>query len=98
MKLIHPHLGERTDFVAAFRREAELSALLAHPNVVQVLDFGPGQDSFFVAMEFVDGLTLDALMACCQFGAAHEYLHKHDIGAGHQRGQWCGENFCRSNV
>jgi serine/threonine-protein kinase len=62
MKRIHPHLAEQAAFVEAFRTEAELSARLAHPNVVQVFDFGRVDDTYFLAMEFVDGLSLLAFM------------------------------------
>jgi serine/threonine-protein kinase len=63
IKRIHPHLAERPRFVELFRSEAELCARLAHPNVVQVMDFGRIQDTYFLAMEFVDGLTLAQLLS-----------------------------------
>lgn len=62
VKRVHDHLARQPVFVQAFREEAELSARLAHPNVVQVLDFGRTDAGYFLAMEFVDGLTLSALM------------------------------------
>ncbi len=62
IKRIHPHLAATPSFVDAFRAEAELSARLAHPSIVQVLDFGRVGDSFFLAMEFIDGVTLAALI------------------------------------
>jgi serine/threonine-protein kinase len=62
VKRIHPHLAADKKFVDAFRDEAELSARLAHPGIVQVLDFGRIGDSFFLAMEHVDGMTLNALV------------------------------------
>lgn len=62
IKRIHPHLAEQPSFVSSFRAEAELCARLAHPNVVQVLDFGRVADTYFLAMEFVDGLTLGSLL------------------------------------
>lgn len=62
VKRIHPHLAAEKKFVDAFRDEAELSARLAHPAIVQVFDFGRVADSFFLAMEFVDGMTLSALV------------------------------------
>lgn len=61
LKRIHEHLAEQPRFVDAFRAEAELCARLAHPNVVQVVDFGRVGGSYFLAMEYVDGLTLSAL-------------------------------------
>lgn len=72
MKRIHPHLAEQEAFVNAFRAEAELSARLVHPNVVQVFDFGRVGDTYFLAMEYVDGLTLLAFMR--RITAANERL------------------------
>jgi serine/threonine protein kinase len=62
IKRIHPHLARLSSFVDAFRNEAELCARLVHPNVVQVFDFGRVGETYFLAMEFVDGVTLSTLM------------------------------------
>jgi len=62
VKRIHPHLAATERFVQAFREEAKLSARLAHPAIVQVLDFGRIEDSYFLVMEYVEGLTLGAVM------------------------------------
>ena len=62
VKRIHPHLAATGRFVEAFRDEAALSARLAHPAIVQVLDFGRIDDSYFLVMEYVEGLTLGAVM------------------------------------
>ncbi|MDP1922489.1 MAG: serine/threonine-protein kinase [Myxococcales bacterium] len=69
VKRVLPTLSDDHEFVALFRREAELGAQLAHPNLVQILDFGKHLDSWFIAMEFVDGLTLSQVM---QVAAAHQ--------------------------
>lgn len=61
IKRIHPHLASQPRFVSAFRGEAELCARLVHANIVQVLDFGRVDDTYFLAMEYVDGLTLQQL-------------------------------------
>ncbi len=63
IKRIHREMGRTQKVVDAFRAEAELSARLAHPNLVQVFDFGKVEDAYFLAMEYVDGLTLSALVA-----------------------------------
>jgi serine/threonine-protein kinase len=63
VKRIHPHLAATDRFVEAFRDEAELSARLAHPAIVQVLDFGRIDDSYFLVMEYVEGLTLGSVMS-----------------------------------
>lgn len=62
IKRIHPHLAEQQSFVQAFRHEAELCARLVHANVVQVFDFGRVEDTYFIAMEYVDGMTLLTFM------------------------------------
>jgi hypothetical protein len=62
VKRILPSYAEQPESIALFRREAELGAGLAHPNVVQVLDFGADGDTWFIAMEFVDGLPLSRLL------------------------------------
>ena len=62
VKRIHPHLASEDRFITFFRNEAELSARLVHPNIVQVLDFGSVEGTYFLAMELVSGLTLQAFM------------------------------------
>ncbi len=68
VKRILPSYAERPESIALFRREAELGAGLAHPNVVQVLDFGADGDTWFIAMEFVDGLPLSRLLTHARKG------------------------------
>jgi len=61
IKQLHPQLVTEPSFVEGFRAEAELGARLAHPNVVTIHDFGRHDQTFFMAMEFVDGLPLSKL-------------------------------------
>jgi eukaryotic-like serine/threonine-protein kinase len=71
IKRIHPHLARLSSFVDAFRNEAELCARLVHPNVVQVFDFGRVGETYFLAMEFVDGVTLSTLMKALRETSRH---------------------------
>lgn len=71
LKRIHPHLAKDGAFVEAFRREAELSSRLVHPNIVQVIDFGRVEDTYFLAMEFVDGMTLGEVLRRASAAGAH---------------------------
>jgi hypothetical protein len=48
-------------FVGMFAQEARISALLHHPNIVQVFDFGQVDGSYFLAMEFLDGWEIGAI-------------------------------------
>lgn len=62
IKRIHPHLARNPRFVDAFRSEAELCARLNHPGIVQVMDFGRTEGTYFFAMELVEGLNLSQLI------------------------------------
>jgi serine/threonine protein kinase len=53
--------GER-DFVTLFCDEARIAMQLGHANVAQVFDFGEISGSWYLAMEFVDGLDLGHLV------------------------------------
>ncbi|MER2566541.1 MAG: serine/threonine-protein kinase [Myxococcaceae bacterium] len=62
LKKILPSYASDADFLRQFRLEAQLCSRLNHPNIVQVLDFGRHDDSFFLAMEYVDGLSLKRVL------------------------------------
>ncbi len=62
VKRILPQFAESPEVITLFRREAELGARLAHPNVVQVLDFGSDGATYFMAMEFIDGVPLSRII------------------------------------
>jgi len=76
-----------------FLREARTAAVLEHPNIVRVFDYGELVDRPYIAMEFVDGMNLlelqethggrlprgRMLSACCQLCEALEYAHARSI-------------------
>lgn len=63
IKKVLPHLAENQDFIKMFIREARLAALLQHPNIVQIFDFGNIQNTYIIAMEYIKGLNLGQIMA-----------------------------------
>src|SRR3954468_22973513 len=62
VKRILPELSLDARFVAMFCDEARICAALCHPNIVQVVDFGEANGELFMAMEFVDGVSLARLL------------------------------------
>jgi eukaryotic-like serine/threonine-protein kinase len=62
VKRILPQLAQDPDFVAMFVDEARVCARLAHPNIVQVFDFGEHDGELYMAMEYVDGTTAARLV------------------------------------
>src|SRR5690348_8710389 len=58
IKKIHPAFARSRQFVAMFVDEAKIALGLNHPNIIQVFDFGAVGDTYFLAMEYVEGLDL----------------------------------------
>ncbi|MGD0091065.1 MAG: serine/threonine-protein kinase [Planctomycetota bacterium] len=58
--LKHEWLADK-EAVARFRREATLFSRLSHPNVLRVHNFGRYGASFFMAMDLLDGPTLEKI-------------------------------------
>ncbi len=49
--------------LARFRREARVAASLDHPGLVKILSFGNEGDTFFLAMELIEGASLSEILA-----------------------------------
>ncbi len=62
IKRLRPEKLDSAELVRMFCDEARLSALLHHPNVVQVYDFGQITGTYFLAMEYLRGKDLAAVM------------------------------------
>src|SRR5713101_169874 len=59
LKVLFPELSVDEAFVARFRREAQAAANLSHPHIVSIYDWGEGERTYFMVMEYVDeGRTL----------------------------------------
>ena len=95
IKRILPAYSEDEDFVTLFRREAELGSLLNHPNIIQVLDVGRFADTYFMAMEHIEGLSLRDLLKLhgplppgvvaylgAELGEALDYVHRRTSSNG----------------
>jgi beta-lactam-binding protein with PASTA domain len=62
LKILHPSLADDPGFIDRFRREARSAAMLSHPNIVAVHDWGETQGTYFMIMEFVRGPNLRGLL------------------------------------
>jgi len=82
-------LGELMD---RFRREAQVAAQLKHPNIVTIYDIGQDAGLNYIAMEYIDGQGLDALIRRSgrlpleravaigvQVAEALDYAHRHGV-------------------
>jgi serine/threonine-protein kinase len=81
-----------TEMLDRFFREAKVASNLKHPNIVTIYDFGESQGLSYIAMEFIDGVGLDRVVAetgrmpveraaalGAQVADALGYAHKHDV-------------------
>jgi eukaryotic-like serine/threonine-protein kinase len=62
VKVLHHHFAEDQEFVERFKREASSAAALSHPNIVGIFDRGEWNGTYYIAMEYVAGRSLKALV------------------------------------
>lgn len=62
IKKILPHWANDPEFVRMLVDEAKLSVMLDHPNVVDVMDLGSVENTYYISMAFIDGFDLKTLM------------------------------------
>ncbi|GAB4072428.1 serine/threonine protein kinase PrkC [Barrientosiimonas marina] len=92
IKVLRMDYADDEEFIARFDREAQAAASLSHPNIVNIYDVGEDEQILFMAMEYVDGLTLkeyiqkhapldaaEALAIMKQIASAIAHAHANDI-------------------
>ncbi|TFJ94605.1 Stk1 family PASTA domain-containing Ser/Thr kinase [Lentibacillus salicampi] len=92
IKVLRLDYADDEEFIARFDREAQSAASLSHPNIVSVYDVGEEDRILFMAMEYVDGMTLKeyiqryapldvgvALDIMKQIASAIAHAHANDI-------------------
>src|SRR5256885_3536319 len=62
IKILNGRHANDAQFIERFRREAKNAAALNHPSIVSIYDRGEAEDSYYIAMEYVDGRSLKELI------------------------------------
>jgi serine/threonine protein kinase len=86
VKVLKPELIADQKFLATFLREAEITASLNHPNIVQVYAFGEHEGVYYMVVEYISGGSLDDKMT--KLGRITE-LEGIEIGLAVARGLEC---------
>ncbi|MFC1522068.1 serine/threonine protein kinase [Elusimicrobiota bacterium] len=66
LKVLEPKNILNDKAIARFKREAQTVANLSHENIIPIHAFGENSGSYFIAMEYVCGLTLDRIIKSAQ--------------------------------
>lgn len=61
-KRLHPHFLDDDNIRAMFLDEARIAGFIRHPHVVSVTDVGEDEEGPFIVMDFVDGVSLSAMV------------------------------------
>src|SRR6476619_5625110 len=58
LKILSADVASNQDRMSRFVREAKSAAALNHPNIAHIYEIGEAEGTHFIAMEFVEGVTL----------------------------------------
>jgi serine/threonine-protein kinase len=62
LKTITSGLAEQPEMLERFYREAQAAGGLAHPNIVTIFDLGEEQKTPYIAMEFLEGISIEKII------------------------------------
>jgi serine/threonine-protein kinase len=62
LKTLLPNLAQESAFRAMFLDEMRIASSISHPNVCEVIDFGEVEGTLFLALEWIEGVSLQSLL------------------------------------
>jgi len=62
LKVLLPHIASDQDYVLRFLHEVRANKKLEHPNIVRIIDCDEVKGNYFMAMEYIAGVTLQDLL------------------------------------
>src|SRR3954449_6271164 len=62
VKTLLPHLADDERVREMFLKEGRVAAMISDPSVVQIYELGTADGRYFMALEYVDGVSLDRLI------------------------------------
>ncbi|HZE72928.1 MAG TPA: protein kinase [Pyrinomonadaceae bacterium] len=82
LKILPADLAANQDRMRRFVQEAKAAAALNHPNIAHIYEIGESEDTNFIAMEFVDGKTLQEKIHGEKSGLKLLLKHLLQVGEG----------------
>ncbi|MBI4243655.1 MAG: protein kinase [Planctomycetes bacterium] len=62
LKLLSPTAAKDEDYIKRFIREAKIASSINHPNIVTTYDVGEYEGRYYIAMEYIDGVTVKSML------------------------------------
>jgi serine/threonine protein kinase/dipeptidyl aminopeptidase/acylaminoacyl peptidase len=90
LKILPGELASNRERMERFVREAKSAASLNHPNIATIHEIGESEGVNFIAMEFIDGVTLRELIHRQQAGMAKLLRHLQHVAEGLARAHAAG--------